>query len=391
MFFQKIKNKNWRSLAFVVTLMVATLANNQHSFAQLQPDPFLVSKKIYQTLTGKFLQKNTPIADQLTNLIAAGDYLSAARLAAQDPSFTGGVVRSWAANLLTLNQDPLLGLNDSLALMIGSVRDNLNAKMLLAGNYTYGLSPKLSFGRPKTNTNDGYDFLDQDFREVKSSLYKYEPQWDVDVAQDSAGVLTTRYWASVNYSAGTNRRVIPNMVEIFLCKPKESWKRPNLPTSRIRQDIDRFPTGNAQVFQTECRTCHSIMDGMAGAFAKINYDNNSIIWSRDVMPKYTLHPEVYNDGFVTKDSSWVNYIVDQNGEWGWKTVRSGMGIRELGQTLADTEAFPNCMVKTVAKAICKKDIVDRSNETMRLVKQWKESGLGLNDLFIQIAVSPTCL
>lgn len=360
------------------------------SQAQSKSNSLLEAKKIYNKLTGKFLNPTSQLSKDMVVLIENNNLKESARLAASESSFVNAVVRNWSANLISKNQEPLMSLNDSLAFMMGAVRDNLNAKSLLVGDFSYGIHPKFNKGVPKVSDNVQYDFIDDGVKEVGLNLYKYSPQWNNAKAKDPAGVLTSRYWSGINYKAGTNRRAVVNTLEVFLCKPNSSWKKVNLPTYRIRQDIDRFPTGNPKTFHTDCRSCHSVMDAMAGAFAKIDYKNESLDWSETVQTKYLHHNDVYPDGYVTTDTSWINFIDDPDGSWGWKTVKSGIGMNQLGVMLSETEAFKNCMVKTVFKSVCGFNLESTTTEFKNIVKNWENQGMGFLDLFLNVAVSPEC-
>lgn len=346
---------------------------------------------IFQRLNGKILKSGTPIYNQMVDLVRKGQTKDAALLATKEAGFVGSSVRHWAAQMLTKDADPSILLSDSLALLMGSVRDNLDARLILTGNYIYAADPRLNFGRPTPYSSELYTRLETQYRELDRVLYGMSPQWDLAAAREVAGIFTTRYWAQMNYNAGTNRHAVTNAFESFLCLPQDKWKRPNLPTTRIRQDIDRFPLGDARTFQTECRTCHSSMDGFAGAFAKIDFRANRVEWDVAVTPKYFNHADQYPDGFVTKDSSFVNYLYDDpQNIFGWGPMMQGQGIAEFAKMMSDSRVFADCMVKRTIRTICRSEVALTNSWVQEVSAQMRTNGYKLKDLFVNVVTHPKC-
>ena len=62
----------------------------------------------------------------------------------------------------------------------------------------------------------------------------------------------------------------------FLCVPIAGWADSTGPDNRIGQDVDRYPGGDHSKFLTNCRGCHSNMDGLRTAFAKVHFNNNFV-------------------------------------------------------------------------------------------------------------------
>lgn len=373
---------------FITFIIALTLAYPAFGFDQFEEE----AKFIYQRLTGKFLKQGGSTYNEMVALLKKGQKLQAAELATQEPSFIAATVRYWGAMMLSNDSDPLLLLNDGLAMVMGSVRDNQDARELLIGDYAYGRDPRLGAGRPRTDNNDIYLSLETQSKDISSLLYRYEPQWNIANALEASGILTTRWWASVNYSAGTNRRAIPAIFASFLCKSTpEAWKKHNLPTYRIRQDISRFPPGGAAVFQTECRTCHSIMDGLSGAFAKINFENDVIRWSSKVYPKYFHGEETYPEGYVTTDNSWINFLTESNNEvYGWPGQMTGSGILELGEMVANSKLYSECLVKRTFQTICRKEYNLNDAVIKTMAGSFRANGYKLKDLFTQVVSNENC-
>lgn len=152
----------------------------------------------------------------------------------------GVTVRQWAALYMTAGKTTVLSLDDAQALLMGSVRDNLDARLLLSGDYMYAPTPLLGL-TPSPDDNVAFSTLEQRGIPLMSGLQEVSPQWQYAGYEDSAGLLTTRGFAQVNYAAGTNRRAVRSALESFLCRPIDTWRVPDLPTERIRQDVDRVP------------------------------------------------------------------------------------------------------------------------------------------------------
>jgi hypothetical protein len=366
------------------------------SAALADADPALPqARAIYRRLTNELLRAGSPDEQAMLGFVRAGDLAGAARYATQKDSFIDSVVRSWSTELLTNAPGTNLPLNDSLAYVIGSVRDNLDARELLTGNYLYAADPRFGLGHPSLSSNTVFDSLEKQGKSLRVSLAKVTPQWFTNRPDQTAGLLTTRYWASVNYSAGTNRRVIPALFNSFLCQGPESWRRPNLPTSVIRQDVDRFPGGDARVFQTECRSCHSVMDGLSGAFSAIDYSANTLTFSDSVLAKYLRNSTTYPDGKVTKDQSFVNFLTnDPSNVYGWKDSSSpanGNGLGEFGAMIANADLYPRCLARRAIRTVCHQDVTVTDPFAVSLAERFKQDGYGLRDLFVEAVTSPQCL
>ena len=83
-------------------------------------------------------------------------------------------------------------------------------------------------------------------------------------------------------------------------------------------------------------------------------------------PKYFNNDTTFADGFVTPDDSWHNHWRQgQNALIGWNSAMPGQGsgAKSLGEELAATQAFAQCQVKKVFKAVCLRDPVDANDRT----------------------------
>jgi hypothetical protein len=381
---------NYFNYFFWVTLVASFPFCQVKAAGAAKPSPAQnTARFLYQRLAGRPLTLGSSNEVTMTGLIEKGEIASAAAIATEDDAFIDVTARHFGSILLTSGQQGNVALNDSLALVAGALRDNLDARTLLTGDYSYGADPRTGYSRPSVNSNDLFQNIEGSGRSFSKLLRSYTPQWIN--SSENAGVLTTRWWAEINYKAGTNRRVVPAVFSSFLCRPIETWKRPNLPSTRIRQDIDRFPQNDAQLFQRECRSCHAPMDGLSGAFSKIDFANGSILWNTEVNPKFLRNSNVYPDGFVTTDTGWVNPLVDDVGDtFGWSGISAGNGLSSFAEMLTRSRAFGECITKRAIAEVCHRDLAVTSSFVQSAAKDFVTNGYKLKDLFIAVAISPAC-
>lgn len=347
---------------------------------------------MFRRLTGQTLVSVHPKYPEIITLVEKGQIREAAAIAVEEPGFLTATVRQWASMIMSSGTKPMQPLNDTLATFIGSVRDNLDARELVTGDYIYGSDPRLGFSKPKPNSNTLFDAIDQSSKDLKITLKRYTPQWDVSDLPEAAGVLTTRGYAALFYSAGTNRRAVVGAMDWFMCRPIDRWKTPYLSTARIRQDVDRNPPSGPRTFQTECRSCHGAMDALAGAFAHYDFANDGIRYLTAVQPKYFLHSDVYPEGFVTQNDSWINLLTGtRHASFGWRGDTQGNGPRELGEMIAESEGFGACMTMRVFDQLCDQKL-DIDHATIReIAKSFEEDDkYRLKDLFTRVISHEEC-
>ena len=130
------------------------------------------------------------------------------------------------------------------------------------------------------------------------------PQWEE--FDYPAGALTTRAWAAAYGNAGTNRLGVKFMIDEWLCTPIDTWKIAGIPDSFVRRDVTREQGGDPSQFQNTCRNCHGAMDAMGGAFAKLDFVNDTFTFQQNgVVSKMNKNAQFYPAGkFLTEDDSW---------------------------------------------------------------------------------------
>ena len=292
--------------------------------------------------------------------------IDAAMIAMDNPNFYAVTLKNLAAPWTNRDQSVFVPLNDYILTVIGLVKDDEPFDQILWDDVLYvgnGISPA-----PSASSNAHYEALearmqapdfdpDEIVRTTQSSVYPLPPA-------ATAGVMTSRAAAEAFFIAGTNRAMFRFTLMNHMCMDLEQVHDTSIVPDRIRQDVSRSPGGDSRVFLNNCIGCHAGMDPMAQAFAYYNYDDvsGSIEYTAgNVQPKYFNNEETFPDGFVTPDDAWANYWREgQNAHIGWSSslTGSGNGAKSLGQELAGTQAFAQCQVQKVFKAVCLRDPVD---------------------------------
>jgi hypothetical protein len=185
----------------------------------------------------------------------------------------------------------------------------------------------------------------------------------------TAGAITTRAAAEAFFMAGTNRAMFRFTLMNHMCMDMEQVHDTSIAPDRIRQDVSRSPGGDSRVFLNNCIGCHAGMDPLAQAFAYYDFDETTqamVYDSSAVNPKYFNNDATFADGFVTPDDAWHNHWRQgQNALLGWNPALPGQGngAKSLGEELAGTQAFAECQVKKVFKAVCLRDPVDANDRS----------------------------
>lgn len=346
---------------------------------------------LYQNITGVPLQLSDPRRQIISQMITEGKWLEAAHLITDDPKFYDVTVRDFAAVMSNLELAPYVPLNDFIADIVGVTRDNRDARELLNGDFRYEGAQSLGLPPVSRKNNDHYQQLEATVPSLKDALVRRSPQWD-DV-DEPGGLLTTRAWGSAHFSGGTNRRALQYAVQELLCRPIATWKDVNIPDDRVRCDVPRAPGKDPLEYQNNCRGCHGPMDAMAGAFSHFDFVKGELIYTGKsrVVNKVVQNFRVFPYGYITRDSSWINYLAG-NESFGWRGNNAGEGPASLGKLLADSDAFANCMPQRVFTAVCNSSLDPvKDAEIIELhAKEFKASGYNLRALFAYTAVSQRC-
>lgn len=407
----------------------------------------LKAADIYERLTGTKTPIYNPILRDMEQRLNGNDTVGAAALVTEHPLFYNITVKNFANKMS--NRDETIGvpLNDFSATIIGVVRDDINAKEMLSGNFFYQGDPTKA-AVPSDDIDDilrsnkHYDALELANYDLKTVLVKRRQmllkasstnannstgnnninniRFESIENPFSAGLLTTRQWAAAHMVAGTNRRAAEFTFREFLCTPIENMADSGGPEDVIGRDIDRNPGGSRAKFTTSCRACHTILDGFRPAFAFMTFSNgflkhsayvpnnnganadedNSIQMrtradSPGVKAAMNHNEDTYINGKILKTDDWVNNANSGTNKTniGW-TRTSGKGTATFGKAIAETKAFPRCMAKRVFFTVCKREADAKDDAFIKKVADEfssPERNYNLKYLFQRIVANESCL
>lgn len=314
------------------------------------------AKRLHDRLAG--VPPSSTVLDSMAAQIVAGDAIGAAMEAMDNPAFYNTTLREFATPWFNREQSVYVELNDSVATVIGMIRDDVPFDQVLYEDIVYvgQIDPPYSH-----TDNDHYRQLQQDRVDLSDPLNLARqrqsdlPNSPVGVDQ-TAGVMTTRGFAEAFLVAGTNRAALRFTTLNFLCMDMEDFRDPIAYPDRVRQDVSRSPGGDSTIFLNDCLTCHAGMDGLAGGFAYYDFDEDTtqlVYTAGTVQPKYIRDADVFRFGYETADDSWINYWRNgRNSFVGWNGPGSGDGAKTLGMELAQTRQFSECQVKRTFEQVC---------------------------------------
>jgi hypothetical protein len=320
---------------------------------------------------------------------------AAAALAMQNPNFYAVTLKNFAAPWTNRDQSAFVPLNDYVTLVIGMVRDDVPFNQILSGNMLYvanGVSPP-----PSATSNAHFEALESRMRDPSFNQDELTQTTQTAVYglpdAATAGAITTRAAAEAFFIAGTNRAMFRFTLMNHMCMDMEQVLDTSIPPDRIRQDVSRSPGGDSRVFMNNCIGCHAGMDPMAQAFAYYDFDETAqrlIYDTTRVHPKYFNNETTFADGFVTPNDSWHNHWREgQNSLIGWSSglPGEGAGAKSLGQELAGTQAFAQCQVQKVFKAVCLREPVDQTdrNQIATMTNNFRNSNFSLRQVFAESA------
>ena len=190
--------------------------------------------ELYKRLVGVNTPIDNPVLVRMESQLNAGNALGAAQIATEEDGFFNHVVRDMAAKMSTLDESVKAPLNDMVAAFIGVTRDQLDARLLLTGNFYYmgnnGAAVVNNLQADVVESINHYLALENQGYNLASVLERRDTQM-VRVAggnslaanPDPAGVITSRSFMEAHATAGTNRRLVEQTMKQFTCNPIESW------------------------------------------------------------------------------------------------------------------------------------------------------------------------
>jgi hypothetical protein len=333
------------------------------------------------------------VLTQMAADITAGNPQAAAQLAMANKNFYNVTLRNMVAPATNRDGSVFVPLNDYTATVIGMVRDDVDFSTVLSADLLYVANTP---GAPAYSSSDNahYQYLDDNQVDLQAAL---QPQTQSGLlglpAAATAGVLTTRAGAQAFFVAGTNRAMFRFTMKNYLCHDMETVQDTSRPADHIRQDVSRSPGGDSRVFLNSCIGCHSGMDPMAQAFAFYNYNATTARMEYTagvVQPKYLINSDNFKPGYVTTNDSWSNYWRNGPNQWlGWDSTLpgTGSGAKSLGTELAHSDAFADCQVQKVFKAMCLRppnNAADRA-KAAQIKASFKSGGYKLKQVFADSA------
>lgn len=340
----------------VVIALVATLAA-----ATAFAGPREQAKRLHDRLVG--IPPMTSVLDSMTAKIEANDAIGAAFDAMNNPAFYNTTVRQLAAPWTNREQSVYVDLNDTIATVIGLVRDDMPFDQVLHEDIVYVGTTNATTISYSQSDNDHYIDLELnrvDLSDPANLMQQQQsalPNTQINSAQ-AAGIMTTRGFAEAFLVAGTNRAAIRFAALNLMCMDQEDLRDLTAHPDRIRQDVTRSPGGDSSIFLNDCLTCHAGLDSLAGGLAYYDFDEElqQLVYTDGaVHPKYVNDAGVFPFGFETVDDSWINYWrAGPNAFIGWNSPGGGVGsgAKSLGMELGQTRQFAECQVRNVFEQVC---------------------------------------
>jgi hypothetical protein len=352
------------------TLTACALLMIAQPFAPAYAGPYEQAKRIYERIAG--VPPTPAVLNQMASAICGGTcaagaagaapgsagLLQAAQIATSAPTFYNVTLKNWAMPWTNRSATVFSPLNDSVATVIGMVRDGVPFNTALSADILY-TSNASGLPAPSPANNNHYAMAEQNGVNLMATLVKTSQSGTYGTPSAAvSGLFTTRGMASAFFINGTNRAMFRFTMINQFCSDLPAMADTTRPTDRVRQDVARSPGGDSQIFMNTCVGCHSGMDAMAQAFAFYNYDATAgamVYTPGAVQPKYLINATNFPFGFVTPDDSWVNHWrAGPNTVLGWSSSLSGSGngAASLGTELASSTTFAQCQVTKVFQAVC---------------------------------------
>ena len=349
------------------------------------------ARRMHDRLAG--VPPSDAVLTQMAADITAGNAQQAAARAMANKSFYNVTLRNLFAPSTNRDGTVFVPLNDFTATAIGMVRDDVDFSTALSADVLYVANTPGAPAYSSAN-NAHYQYLDDNQVDLQAAL---QPQTQSGLlglpAAATAGLLTTRAAAAAFFIAGTNRAMFRFTMKNFLCHDMEKVHDTSRPADHIRQDVSRSPGGDSRVFLNNCIGCHSGMDPMAQAFAYYNFNETTgrmEYTAGVVQPKYLINSDNFKPGYVTTDDNWSNYWRKGPNLWlGWDAALpgTGTGAKSMGAELAHSDAFADCQVQKVFKAVCLREPTNAADraKALQIKASFKSGGYKLKQVFADSA------
>jgi len=375
----------------IATLATAALLAMQ-AVSPAYAGPREQARRLHDRLAG--VPPTDTVLTQMATDIAGGNATAAAQLAMTNKNFYNVTLKNFVAPWTNVERTVFVPLNDYTATVIGMVRDDVDFSTVLSADLLYVANGSGAPAYSPAN-NDHYQYLDDNNVDLQASLQSTTQSSLLGIPSSAtAGVMTTRASAAAFFVAGTNRRMFRFTLINHLCRDMEQMQDSSLPPDRIRQDVSRSPGGDSRVFLNNCITCHDGMDPLAQAFAYYDFDattGRELYTAGAVQPKYLINSDNFKTGYVTTDDHWNNYWrKGANQVLGFDGALSGAGTgaKSMGQELAHSDAFAQCQVEKVFRAMCFRDPGNaQDRQAVSTIKgNFKNGGYKMKQVFADAAI-----
>jgi hypothetical protein len=363
------------------------------------------AKRMYDRLVG-VPPSEAQIADMVARIGPSPTHATlydAAMVAIASHDFYNVSLVHFVTPWTNVEQTVFADLNDYTATVVGMVRDGVPFDQVLTADLVYVAAPGVVPTAYEQTSNQHYREIQEMGVDLANPAQLVGvPQSTLPGSQigsaDAAGVITTRAAAEAFFSAGTNRRMWRFTTMNYLCRDMEALKDTSRPTDRIRQDVNRSPGGDSEIFHTQCVGCHSGMDAVAGAYAYFEWDKDQqrmVHTPGQVQGKYAINTGVFPGGHITTDNSWINlWRGGQDAALGWNPGEpgNGMGAKQLGAEVAHSRAFAECQVQKVFEHVCFRPPRDAGDATavQTIATEFERNGrYDLRQVFADVAIHCT--
>jgi hypothetical protein len=350
------------------------------------------ARRLYDRLAG--VPPSDSVLTQMAADIAANNAAGAAQLAMANKNFYNVTLKNFVAPWTNVERSVFVPLNDYTATVIGMVRDDVDFSTVLSADLLYVANTPGAPAYSPANNNH-YQYLEDNNVDLQAALQPATQSSLLGIPTSAAaGVMTSRASAAAFFVAGTNRRMFRFTLINHLCRDMEQVQDSALPPDRIRQDVSRSPGGDSRVFLNSCITCHDGMDPMAQAFAYYNFDATAATMQYTpgvVQPKYLINSDNFKTGYVTTDDHWNNYWrkgANQALGFDGALTGAGTGAKSLGTELAHSDAFAQCQVEKVFRAMCFRDPGNaQDRQAVSTIKtSFKSGGYKMKQVFADAAI-----
>ena len=393
--------------AYWATSQAASDKKNDNSDALHDLANLLHNRLVGVPAQGETLKK-------MIELLASGETQKAALVATEHPFFYDYKLRAlftpWsnrAGNVST----PLKN-NDMVITMVGMVRDDVPFNQVLSGDFFYrvGTEKERAERLEKQGSKDVSLLTSPSMKDALVQDKQSEKYTGNNEQGAVSGVLSSHAFGAAFYSAGTNRRATAFVLKNFLCHEIEQLHDTSTPKNWVRQDVDRSPSGDPDMFNERCVGCHAGMDALSGWSVYYDFNNrlrynegqvqgkifkNNLLTIIDTSGKEKEAPDKdegrnYNLEKNKNDEFTNLWTEGKNASLGWRGETSGKGAKEFGEMITRSKAFSSCMAKQVYQAVCYLD--PEENETAKakrdaLATQFEADDYNMRKLFAATAVA----